>query len=174
MDSQGICFSFLHLLSLLLVAPGSHKRPFCIWADEIVNQVILLHQEPCCVLQGWNLLPESEWQAPCMGGVQLWINLGFPKVQTRSEGPSKVCCICCHLQVPLIWQGQEGTAWGQAPLTQAQAPTLAPIPISGGHRAAGAVVAKVGGATGTWGVEEWPPRALWTALWAAVFLSLGS
>ena len=97
MDSQGICFSFLHLLSLLSVTPGSYKRPFCIWADETVNQVILLHQEPCCVPQGWNLLPESEWQAPCMGGMQLWTKLGFPKVQTRSERPSKVCCICKFL-----------------------------------------------------------------------------
>lgn len=89
MDSQGICFSFLHLLSLLSMAPSSHKRPFCIWADETVNQVILLHQEPRCVPQGWNLLPESEWQAPCMGGTQLWTKLGFPKVQTRSEGAFK-------------------------------------------------------------------------------------
>ena len=144
MDSQGICFSFLHLLSLLSMAPGSHKRPFCIWADETVNQVILLHQEPRCVPQGWNLLPESEWQAPCMGGTQLWTKLVFPKVQARSEGPSKfaasaVICkflwfgrsrrVLCEARLP--WLKLRLWPWHQFPSQGAQSGRELQLPTSG-------------------------------------------
>lgn len=74
----------------------------------------------------------------------LQTQLSFPKGQARSEGLSKICCIGCQLQAPLFRQDQESTAGGQALLTQAQAPTLVPVPITGGTGWPGAVAAKVG------------------------------
>ena len=102
----------------------------------------------------------------------LQTQLSFPKGQARSEGLSKVCCIGCQLQAPLFRQGQENTARGQAPLTQAQAPTSVPVPITGGHSVARSCGCQGWAATRTWGVEEWLLRAFWTALWATLFLSL--